>query len=95
MLPGVMMTRDEAMSCATFTGGQADQRISGSSDSRNMERPPRGEASMCLKSFRKWVECDISDAIQTRPNIFSKNGCAIHYANDCNYSFQASITLKI
>jgi len=39
---------------------------------------------MCLKSFWKWVECDISDAIQTRPNIFSKNGCAIHYANDCN-----------
>ena len=40
MLPGVMMTRDEAMSCATFTGGQADRRIGGSSDSRNTERPP-------------------------------------------------------
>ena len=37
MPPGVMMARDEAMSCATFTGGQADRRIGGSSDSRNME----------------------------------------------------------
>jgi len=36
----VMTTCDEAMSCAAFTGGQADRWIGSSLDSQNTERPP-------------------------------------------------------